>query len=254
LRTIKAGEDVSTLLDLFSRHAKDSFRLGRYAEAVKDYELALQIDPARVPLYTALGDLYHLQQQPRAALETWCRGLWTGYSDAVAERLVAVAKEVEDAWSVISLLRDCVARHPRDGRYRFLLAKLLRQAGEEDKSLARLEEAVRLSPHLTEAQEELGDLYARAEQVRVASATYRAGLGAARAQETVYRCAACAYVTHEDQERCFQCNRWGTLESTTRGEAEARASFPRSLLEPRKVARSLSTLWNKVAGQLPSGN
>ena len=254
LRTIKAGEPAGTLVDLFSRHAKDSFRMARYTEAANDYELALQINPDSVSLYAALGDLYHLRQQPRIALETWCRGLWIDYSDALAERLLVVANGVPDTQLVISLMHDCMARHRRDGRYHLLLAKLLRRVDEQDGSLTELEEAVRLAPQLTEAQEELGDSYARAGQANMAKATYQEGLRAARAQEIAYRCTACAYVTKEEQERCFQCNRWGTLERMTRKEAEARASFPRNLLEPGHVVRRLSTLWNKVAGQLPPGN
>jgi len=254
LRTIKTGEDTNALLGLFARHGKDNFRLGRYSEAANDYQLALQIAPDCVPLYAALGDLYHLQHQPRAALETWCRGLWIDHSDALGERLITVANQVGDTWSTISLVRDCVARHRRDGRYHFLLARLLRQADQDDESLAELEETMRLAPHLTEAHQLLGDVYARADRITTASATYRAGLKAAAAQETVYRCTACAYVTKEEQERCFQCSRWDTLERMSKGEAEARASFPRSLLALRTVARSLTVLWNRVAGQLSPGD
>ena len=254
LRTIKTGEDTNTLLGLFARHGKDNFRLGHYAEAANDYQLALQIAPNSIPLYAALGDLYHLQQRPRAALETWCRGLWIDHSDALGERLITVAKQVSDTWPTINLVRDCVARHRRDSRYHFLLARLLRQANQDDESLTELEETVRLDPQLTDAHQLLGDLYARAGRVTIASATYRAGLKAAAAQETVYRCRACAHVTREEQERCFQCNRWDTLERMTQEEAEARASFPRNLLAPHSVARSLTALWNRVAGQLSSGD
>ncbi len=255
LRIIKAGEDAETLVELFSRHGEDNFRLARYAEAIDDYELALQINPRRVPLYTALGDLYYLQQQPRTALETWCRGLWIDYSEALAERLLAVAREITDIWPVINLMRDCAVRHSQDGRHRFLRARLLRQVGEEEESVALLEEAVQLAPQLVVAQEELGNLYARVGQDARASASYRAGLDAARAQETIYRCRACAYVTREEQARCFQCNRWGTLEKMTQGEAESRASIPRNLLERASAARqSLSSLWHRIAGQLPPGS
>lgn len=255
LRIIKAGENTKTLVELFARHGEDNFRLAHYAEAINDYEVALQVGPDHFPLYMALGDLYHLQQQSLTAVETWCRGLWVNFSDALAERLLTVTQAGVDVWPVIHLVRDCVAHHPRDGRYRFLLARLLRQAGEEEEGIRQLEQAVQLSPQLLEAQQELGDLHTRLGQEAQATATYRAGLGAARAQETVYLCRACAYITQEEQARCFQCNRWGTLERMTRSEAEARASLPRNLLERASAVRqSLSSFWSRIAGQLPSGD
>ena len=255
LRIVKAGESSEKLVELFSRHGEEHFRMARYAEAVNDYELALQFDPNCAPLYVALGDLYDLQQQPHTALETWCRGLWIGYSEALAERVLAVAGETVDIWPAIHLVRDCVARHPRDGRCHFLLSRLLRRLGKEEESIILLEKAVRLTPQLLEAQEELGDSYSRVGQHAKAEAIYRAGLSAARAQEMAYRCQACAYVTREEQARCFQCNRWGTFEKMTRTEAEARAAIPRNLLErATSVRQSLSAVWSKIAGQLPSGD
>jgi len=207
------------------------------------------VDPDDVRSYAALGDLRYLQQEPHTALETWARGLWVGYSDAQAERVLQVASEHEDVWPVISLLRDCVARHPRDGRYPFLLARLLRRAGQEAESATLFKEAVRVCPQLLEAQAELGDSYARAEQDALARATYRAGLDASRSQESVYSCRVCSYFTQEEQARCFQCNRWGTLEKVTRKEAEARASAPKNLIErARAVRQSLSTAWNRITG------
>ena len=255
LRILKAGENGMVLSELFSRHGEDNFRLSRYAEAIHDYELALQVDPDNVRSYAALGDLRDLQQEPHTALETWARGLWVGYSDALAERVLQVASEHEDVWPVISLLRDCVARHPRDGRYPFLLARLLSRAGQEAESAALFKEAVRVSPQLLEAQAELGDCYARAGQDALARATYQAGLDAARAQECVYSCRVCGYSTQEGQARCFQCNRWGTLEKVTRSEAGARASAPKNLIERASAVRqSLSTAWNRITGLLPPGD
>jgi tetratricopeptide (TPR) repeat protein len=148
-----------------------------------------------------------------------------------------------------------LTRHPRDGRYHFLLSRLLRRAGDEEESTVLLEKAVRLTPQLLAAQEELGDLYSRVGQHAKADATYRAGLGAARAQETLYRCQACAYVTHQEQARCFQCNRWGTLQPMTQREAQARGTAPLSLRErATSVRQGLQAAWIRVAGQLPSGD
>ena len=264
LRIVKAGERAEKLVELFSRHGADHFRMEAYAEAADDYELALQFDPNSIPLYLALGDLYHLQGQVHTALETWCRGLWIGYSDALAERALAVAGEAlapgpppaeASIWAVISLLRDCVARHPQDGRQYFLLSRLLRGVGQEEERVIQLQQAVRLNPQLLAAQEELGELYERIGDTAKAILTYKAGLAGARSQETIYRCKVCAYVTAEEQARCFQCNRWGSFECMSRMEAEARgpAGAARNLLQRAGAVRqSLQSAWSKIRGQLPA--
>lgn len=252
LRTIKAGESAQKLVELFSRHGEDHFRTVHYAEAVDDYELALQFDPAHVTLYLLLGDLYYLQQGFHAALETWCRGLWVAYSAALEERVLCVAGADVEVEAAVQLVRDCVARHPRDGRYHFLLSRLLQRGGEEQEGIVLLEQATRLSPWLLEAQVELGDLYSRSGRDDKAGMTYRAGLAAARAQETVYRCQACGYVTRETQPRCFQCGAWGAFEGMT--QAEAYMEAPDHLTAVAGVMRQrLSAAWNRLAGQLPSG-
>lgn len=273
LRIIKAGESPGRLADLFARHGEDHFRLGRHAEAMGDYDLALQFDPERLELYAALGDLYHLQKRPRTALEMWCRGLWLGYDDALAERVLAVAPSAApgeepspgaaasqadgllDTWAVVQLLRECISRHPRDGRYHLLLARLLRQLGEHDESLSLLQQAARLTPVLLEAQIELGDWYGSHGQDARASETYRDGLRAAQTRETVYRCRACGYLTRQEQPRCFECNRWGTLQRTTRGQAQSTSLLPwRVAQRATAVRRTVTSLWSRVAGQLPPGD
>jgi tetratricopeptide (TPR) repeat protein len=254
LRIIKAGESSEKLVELFARHGVEHFRLGAYAEALADYELALQLGPHSVPLYTSLGDLYYLSEQPHTALETWCRGLWEGYSDALAERVLAVSGEAADIWSVITLARDCANRHSREGRYGLLLSRLLRQARAEDEGIVRLEEAARQSPQLLEAQMELGEIYSGAGDVSQALQVFRRGLEAARDLQTVFRCHMCGYVSSEDQPRCFECNRWGTFVRMSRAESNTVSRPSRSLLlRAGGVRYSLQSAWSKVRGQLPSG-
>ncbi len=201
-----------------------------------------------------MGDLYYLDQQHHAALDTWCRGLWVGYSDALAERVLAVARETADIWAAITLIHDCLTCHLQDGRYYFLLSKLLRRAGEEEESMASLAQATYWTPELLAAREELGDEYSRVGQADKAAMTYRDGLRIARAQETVYRCQVCGYITKEEQVRCFQCNRWVTLAKMTRGEAEVRLPAPRNLFQRASVVRqSLASTWGKLTGRLLPG-
>ncbi|MBM4429560.1 MAG: tetratricopeptide repeat protein, partial [Chloroflexi bacterium] len=255
LRLIKAGESAQKLVGLFSRHGEEHFRMSRYAEALDDYHLALQFNPSYVCMYVALGDLYYLQEQPHTALETWCRGLWVGYAESLAERIVALAGQAVDVWPAVQLVRDCLSQHTEDGRYHFLLSRLLRKAGQGEEGTALLERAVQLAPQLLRAQEELGDLFSCMGHEEQASLVYRTGLKAARGNEPVYRCRICGYVTQEEQPRCFECNRWGTLEKMTQAEAQAGTLAVSGFLQRASIARRrLSSAWQKMARQLPTGD
>ena len=253
LRIIKAGESADKLVELFAQHGAEHFRLEAYVEAAADYELALQLMPQSLPLYVALGDLYYLMKQPRTAVETWCRGLWEGYSEALAERVQTVANEADNVWEIITLVRDCTERHPQDGRYGLLLSRLLHLVGAEEERVARLEVAARVSAPPVAALMELGELYAQAGDAERASQCYRNGLMAARGQEEVFCCRVCGNVSSENQQRCFRCGNWQTFESRVRAGCEKKSTAPFDLLErASKVRHRLGSTWSRIKGLLPS--
>ena len=255
LHIIKAGESAAKLVELFARHGTEHFRLGAYAEAAADYELALQLTPQSPPLYLALGDLYYLLKQPRTALETWCRGLWKGYSDALAERVQTVADEAGDVWAIITLVRDCTEHHPQDGRYGLLCSRLLHRVGAEEERVARLEAAARLTTASMAVFMELGELYAQAGDSTRASELYHRGLVAARSQEEVYCCRVCGNASREDQHRCFQCGHWDTFEPQTRDGCDERSRKRLKLLERASdVRHNLKLTWGRIKALLPSAS
>ncbi len=248
LRILKAGESEQELSELFARHGEDNFRQCRYAAAASDFQLAVELAPSHVPPYIALGDLHYLDRQVHAAVEVWCCGLWAGYSQALVERVQAVAGADVDLLSAIQLIRGVVQRHAEDGRYHAVLSHLLHRVGQDEESLAELEEAVRQSPELLEAQQALGDRYSASGEQAKAAQTYRVALAAARAHEAVYSCHHCGYVTRVEQKRCFRCNRWGTLR---RVGPEVSTDRVVMLLGVRERAislrRKLGLAWNRAA-------
>ena len=253
LHIIKAGESADKLVELFSRHGAEHFRLGGYPEAAADYELALQLAPQSLSLYQALGDLYHLMKQPHTAIETWCRGLWEGYSEALAERVEAAAGETDDVWQIITLIRDCTEHHPEDGRYGLLCSRLLHQVGAEEERVARLEAAARVSAPPVAVLLELGEIYTSAGDSARASEFYRSGLMAARSQEEVFCCRNCGNVSGEDQQRCFRCGHWHTFEPTTRAKCGKIGKVSLGLLERAGgVRHRLESTWSRIRALLPS--
>jgi len=251
LRTLKAGERAQDLAALFARHGEEHFRRGGYADALDDHVLAVELDPQCLALYRRLGDLYQVSGQPFSAVETWCRGLWQGYSGLLADRVLDSLEATEDMRGIVRLVRQCAVRHDADGRYRYLLSRVLRAAGDTDKGRVALEQAVQLSPGLLDAQLELGDLSADAGQEVKAGRAYRAGLCAALAEEKVFQCGDCGYRASDMEERCPSCGCWHCFSEVARGEqwTTRRPTIGQRLWG---VRHRLHTAWIRIAGQLPS--
>jgi len=252
LRILKAGENSQQLADLFALHGEDNFRTSRYAESADDYELALEFDPARLELYVHLGDLHYLQQRVNIAVETWCRGLWMGYSQALADRVLTASDRVGDTVAVMQLVRQCMVSHADDVRYAYLLSNLLQQVGAEQESLRLLEDVVRQEPDLLEATLQLGESYLRMGKLAEASIAYQRCVEELRAGEAIFRCQSCGYSSVELQPRCFQCGEWDSFQELSRREVEQPAH--RGLLaQVGDTRHRLTMVWSRLVRLLPSG-
>jgi protein O-GlcNAc transferase len=84
--------------------------------------------------------------------------------------LLAQKSALETAWDLVakgqrtqavSLLRDLIAREPRNADAHLLLGNLLMEAGDRAGSIAQLTEAVKLRPRSADAHNSLGEAYNR---------------------------------------------------------------------------------------------
>src|SRR5579864_6549526 len=111
------------------------------AEAEKEYQQALAIDPSSTDGNTALANLY------------------------MRERRFAEAEPV---------LRKLLAAHPNDAGVHFQLGRMLAIAGKNDQALAELEAGLKLDPADSKAQRDLADLYVDSGKYDQAQKTYSA--------------------------------------------------------------------------------
>lgn len=130
-------------------------------QAVRDLREAERLDPDAPQPLIALGDLYDTTGNAAQA------AVWYGQA---AERLkggdptllykLAVARyRAGFPAEAIEPLRQAVARNEMMGEAHYLLGVVYRDAQQPDNAIASLERALKVSPSLIPAREELADLY-----------------------------------------------------------------------------------------------
>ncbi len=146
----------------YFRRAEAYRAQGRTDEALANLREAHRLAPDAPEPLVAMGDLSVAQNDPAQA------AVWFGLA---AERLgdtdpeliyrLALARyEAGAAGAAADPLRRLVERHDTMGEAHYLLALVYRDTGESlDTVIAALEHAVRVSPGLTPAREELADAY-----------------------------------------------------------------------------------------------
>jgi tetratricopeptide (TPR) repeat protein len=114
------------------------------AQAEKEYQQALRIDPNSSDANTALANLFMRQRR---------------FSEAEP------------------LLRKLLAVHPNDAGVHFQLARMLAIAGKNDDAIAEFQAGLNLDPADSKAQRDLADLYADAGKSDQAQRVYSSLLG-----------------------------------------------------------------------------
>jgi len=167
-QTYVAIESFSGALALKPQSMAAYYRRGQaYAaqkqddKALRDLREAARISPTAAAPLVAIGALHDQRGQPAQAAD------WYGQA---AERLKDADPGVLYAWA-LSLyraglpaeakgpLRRALARNDASPEGYYLLGLVLRDAQSPDEAIAALEQAIRLSPTLVPAREELADLY-----------------------------------------------------------------------------------------------
>ena len=124
---------------------------GKYNEAVKMYEAALQEDPGFAMAHAALGNAYvsHIYNQPSKGREFFARALELASRTTDRERLLiqaAAAAAGGDASEAMRLYGAYLATYPDDTRVRYSLGTLFMQNKRPSEALEQFQEVIRISP------------------------------------------------------------------------------------------------------------
>ena len=134
---------------------------GQDERAILDLQEARRLAPDAPEPLQALGRLYDRQGDPAEAAD-WFAQAADRLKDADPSLLYTLALARYRAGSPASArdpLRRALARNDSMAEAHYLLGLVYRDAQQPDEAMASLERAVRLSPSLLAAREELADLY-----------------------------------------------------------------------------------------------
>jgi tetratricopeptide (TPR) repeat protein len=186
LRAFDAATQV--FVAALSRHPKSArlyvglgiaqYAQGEYADAVKSFCQAADLDPSDERAYRFLGEMYgvapelsgevtrrlarFVKAQPRNALAHYhlAMSLWKGHADATTP---------PDLARVEALLKRAVALDPRLTNAFLELGILLSDAGRYEEAIRELRRAVSLEPDLAQAHYRLAGAYQRTGQRALAA-------------------------------------------------------------------------------------
>jgi eukaryotic-like serine/threonine-protein kinase len=124
---------------------------GKYAEALKMYESALQDDPGFAMAHAALGNAYvsFLYNQPSRGRECYARALELASRTTDRERLLiqaAAAAAGGDASEAMRLYGAYLATYPDDTSVRYSLGTILMQNKRPTEALEQFGEVIRIAP------------------------------------------------------------------------------------------------------------
>ena len=140
----------------------EAYRLQRqFEKAAADLRAALRVAPDAAQPRVALGDLFDAQGEHTQAA-SWYRAAAERLRDAdpaLLYRLAASFYRAGHPASAIEPLKLALSRNESFPEARYLLGLAYRDTHQFDAAIASLEQAIRISPLLTPAREELADLY-----------------------------------------------------------------------------------------------
>jgi tetratricopeptide (TPR) repeat protein len=130
-------------------------------KAFRDLREAARLSPTAAAPLVALGALYDERGEPAQAAD-WYGQAAERLKDADPAVLYSLALSLYRAGSPAAAkdpLRRALARNDSSAEGYYLLGLVLRDSQNPDEAIAALEQAIRLSPSLVPAREELADIY-----------------------------------------------------------------------------------------------
>lgn len=151
-----------------------NFRQKRYAEALAEYQLALQGNPGLAPAPLMMGMVYRILQEPRNALEHFELAIEIDPDLVLAHvekgRVQLTHGQVEDAMGSV---KTALAVNPQAVPARLLMAEIHAHGNNDQKALEILQDLVTDRPELVIAQSMLGMLYLKLNRLEEAKASLK---------------------------------------------------------------------------------
>jgi lipopolysaccharide biosynthesis regulator YciM len=208
-----APQNQAILAFLENEIGLEAMRRKDYAEAIKRFDGAIDLDARAVPAYLNLGDVRVAQGDERAASEIWERLVSVAPDRAYLafDRLEALAFRTGNPDRFTRLCRRLIDENPQDWRARLALSRHLATAGHPREALDLLFAALVQNPHALSIHQAiwraLGQLHHPASLVdRYTELTQHAVF-----YLDPHVCMRCRYRSTELLWQCPHCHDWNTF-------------------------------------------
>jgi len=186
---------------------------GDYAGAITRFQSAIDLDPAVVPPYLNLGDVYAREDQLAQAVEVWERVIHRAPERAYLtfDRLSMGYQKLGTPDRFTQLCRQIIAGNSQDWRGRLALARHLETRGDSSAALEQLFEALVHNPHALTLHQAIWQVLSRLDFERSLVQRYVELTRHAVFYMDPHICMRCRYRSTELLWQCPHCHEWGTF-------------------------------------------
>ena len=190
-----------------------ALKRSEYAEAVRRFEAAIDLDSKNAPAYLNLGDVRLAQDDVPGAVEAWERLVSTSPERAYLafSRLEAAYARLNDTGRFRALCRELIAAAAQEWRARLALARYLTAHGQAADALELLFEALVINPHALALHQAIWDTLAELKLAPALVNRYADLAHDAIFYVDPHICVRCRYRSTELLWQCPHCHEWNTF-------------------------------------------
>ena len=190
-----------------------ALKRSEYAEAVRRFEAAIDLDSKNAPAYLNLGDVRLAQDDVPGAVEAWERLVSTSPERAYLafSRLEAAYARLNDTGRFRALCRQLISAAAQEWRARLALARYLTAHGQAADALELLFEALVINPHALALHQAIWDTLAELKLAPALVNRYADLAHDAIFYVDPHICVRCRYRSTELLWQCPHCHEWNTF-------------------------------------------
>ena len=190
-----------------------ALKRSEYAEAVRRFEAAIDLDSKNAPAYLNLGDVRLAQDDVPGAVDAWERLVSTSPERAYLafSRLEAAYAQMNEPGRVRALCRQLISAAAQEWRARLALARYLTAHGQAADALELLFEALVINPHALALHQAIWDTLAELKLGPALVNRYADLAHDAIFYVDPHICVRCRYRSTELLWQCPHCHEWNTF-------------------------------------------
>ena len=191
----------------------EAFKAANYAEAVRHFQAAIELDGNAAPAYLNLGDVRLREGRDAEAAAVWEKviGVAPDHAYLTFERLESLYPKIDGPSRFADLCRRLITANPQDWRARLALGQYLAAGGQPSDALELLFEALLHNPHGLTIHQAIWQTLTQLELNPTLVRRYVDLTRDAIFYLDPHVCMRCRYRSTELLWQCPQCHEWNTF-------------------------------------------